>query len=216
MTSQEFTTIDLLRHGEVTGGACYRGSKNDPLSPLGWQQLYEAIGDYNIWNEIITSPLIRCKEFAEQLSQRRKLPLTVYDQLREIHFGQWEGRTVQELLANEPKKVAHYWRDPLNNTPPDGESLADFHKRIMAVWNKLLCNHWRQHLLIVTHAGTIRAILANVLAIPPNRFSRLDVPHASITRIEVMLSATGAYIPRLVFHNGSLKCSNPSSLRYNS
>lgn len=53
----DFTTVDLLRHGEPAGGKKFRGAVDDPLSPLGWQQMRAAVGDFRGWQTIVSSPL---------------------------------------------------------------------------------------------------------------------------------------------------------------
>ena len=70
MTNNQNTTafFDLIRHGEPAGGPMFRGSKDDPLSDTGWQQMNAAIRDDDQWDVIITSPLLRCRLFAEQLA----------------------------------------------------------------------------------------------------------------------------------------------------
>ena len=62
------TTIDLIRHGEPVGGSKYRGQTDDPLSEKGWEQMRAAVGDHRPWEAILTSPLARCRAFAEKLA----------------------------------------------------------------------------------------------------------------------------------------------------
>lgn len=45
----DFTTVDLLRHGEPEGGQMFRGAVDDPLSPRGWEQMRSAVGDCRAW-----------------------------------------------------------------------------------------------------------------------------------------------------------------------
>ena len=70
------TTVDFLRHGEANGGSYYRGSKNDPLTKLGWQQMNKAVAGQH-WDHIVSSPLQRCLDFAQQLSEQTKSPLHI-------------------------------------------------------------------------------------------------------------------------------------------
>src|SRR5690554_8149987 len=91
------TVFDLIRHGEPEGGPMYRGSKDDPLSEAGWQQMRDAITEVDIWDAIVTSPMLRCVHFAQELSDRYSIPLHKDERLREINFGEWEGRTADEI-----------------------------------------------------------------------------------------------------------------------
>ena len=64
------TVIDLIRHGEPIGGRRYRGhGVDDPLSEKGWSQMWQAVGNYNAWHHIITSPLQRCQQFPPAIEQ---------------------------------------------------------------------------------------------------------------------------------------------------
>ena len=94
------TLFDLIRHGEPAGGHMYRGHKDDPLSDLGWQQMRDAIQAGDQWDHILTSPLLRCREFAAELSKQQHIPLTVAHDFKEISFGDWEGKT-REQVAQE-------------------------------------------------------------------------------------------------------------------
>lgn len=99
------TIIDLLRHGDVEGGRKYRGQLDDPLSELGWNQLRTATINKQPWQHIITSPLKRCEKFANELAQTHSLPLQIDPKFKEVSFGLWEGKTAEELLNIEEKKL---------------------------------------------------------------------------------------------------------------
>ncbi|MEK7696673.1 MAG: alpha-ribazole phosphatase [Pseudomonadota bacterium] len=197
------TTIDLIRHGEPVGGSKYRGQTDDPLSEKGWAQMRAAVGDRRPWEAILTSPLTRCRVFAEELAVRLALPFEVDVRLMEIGFGEWEGRTAEELLATDPERLTRFWNDPVRHAPPGGETLAAFRDRILAAWEDILAHHAGRHVLIVGHAGTIRIAVCHVLDMPLDRLFRIQVPNAGITRIQVDMNGAGV-LPRLVFHAGQL------------
>lgn len=197
------TTIDLIRHGEPVGGRRYRGQIDDPLSDKGWRQMREAVADHAPWGRIITSPLSRCREFAEELAGRHSLPLEREPRLMELGFGEWEGRTAEELVAEDSERLFRFWSDPLNNRPPGGERLLDFRTRIVAAWESLLERHPGEHLLVVGHAGQIRMTLSHVLGMAPEAMFRIQVANASISRI-VVDHHGDERLPRLIFHGGGL------------
>jgi alpha-ribazole phosphatase/probable phosphoglycerate mutase len=185
------------------GGSKYRGQTDDSLSEKGWVQMRAAIGDRRPWNMILTSPLTRCRAFAEELAARLALPLGIDARLMEVGFGEWEGRTAEELLAADPERLARFWNDPMRHAPPGGETLVAFRDRILAAWEDILVRHAGRHVLIVGHAGTIRIVVCHVLDMPLDRLFRIQVPNAGITRIQVDINDTGI-LPRLVFHAGQL------------
>ena len=72
------TLIDLIRHGEPAGGRRYRGhGLDDPLTEKGWSQMWNAVGEFSAWQQIITSPMQRCQAFAHALGERHAIPVTV-------------------------------------------------------------------------------------------------------------------------------------------
>ena len=197
------TTIDLIRHGEPVGGRRYRGQIDDPLSDKGWQQMRDAVADHHPWQQVISSTLSRCAEFAGEVAQRHALPLQLDARLMEIGFGSWEGRTAEELMENDAETLRNFWSDPVNHRPEGAEALTDFRDRITSAWDDILTQHGGKHLLIVGHAGMMRMIIRHVLDMPLERMFRISVPNAGITRIRVDGEGDTA-LPQLVFHAGQL------------
>lgn len=197
------TTIDLIRHGEPVGGNKYRGQSDDPLSEKGWLQMRNAVGEHCPWNAIVSSTLSRCAAFASELAQRHALPLEFDARLMEIGFGEWEGRTAEQVTAQDPALLRRFWLDPLNNVPPGAELLTAFRDRVIPAWDEILARHSGKHILIVGHAGVIRMVVRHVLDMPLQRVFRLAVPNAGITRIRVESDGEQT-LPTLLFHAGAL------------
>ncbi len=197
------TTIDLLRHGEPIGGRKYRGQIDDPLSDKGWQQMRAAVGEHNSWQHIVSSPLSRCLVFATELSQQHGLPLSIEARFMEVQFGVWEGKTAEQLRADDPDVIERFKRDPVNQRPAGAEPLAGFSARVRAGWNDLLTAQSGKHLLVVCHAGVIRMVLAHALNLPLASSYRIDVPSAGLTRIKVQ-GVGAATQHQLLFHHGRL------------
>ena len=196
------TIIDLLRHGDVEGGRKYRGHQDDPLSELGWQQLRDNTKIKQNWNQVISSPLKRCAEFSRELADKHQIPLEIEQDFKEISFGLWEGKTAEELLAEDEVRIKKYWNDPVNVIPPQGEALSDFEKKILLAWNKMLNQYAGQHVLLLSHAGVMRIILCHILGMPLIELFKLDVALAKSSRIEV-ISDAGEIYPRLMFHGST-------------
>ncbi|ADC63611.1 histidine phosphatase family protein [Allochromatium vinosum] len=180
------TVVDFMRHGEPVGGRRYRGHGiDDPLSPLGWEQMRRAVGEHCQWDQIISSPLHRCRLFAAELAARHALPLAVDSAFREIGMGAWEGRSHQEIRASESERFAAFKRDPVAFRPPGSEPLGPFQCRIVAAYERQVAAYPGRRLLIVCHAGVIRAVLGHALDARPERWYRLQIGHATISRIRV-------------------------------
>ena len=180
---QEETRIELLRHGEPVGGRRYRGQLDDPLSERGWAQMWAAVGDRSDWQQIVTSPLQRCHAFATALGERHQLPVQNEVRFAEVGFGEWEDKTRAELEQLVPGQVGRFLRDPLIHRPPGAEPLDVFIARVHAGFDALLAACAGQSVLVVAHAGVIRAIMASVLEIPPAAMYRINVANAGITEI---------------------------------
>jgi len=198
-TSHPVTTIDLIRHGEPKGGVLFRGWRDDPLSRLGWQQMRNATAGYSRWDVIVTSPLIRCAQFAEELSNKVGIPMRIDERLKEIGFGEWEGRSPEILYQESPQLLNDFWNNPVECPPPDGEPMIRFQSRVESAWQEIQSVHAGRHLLIVAHGGVNRMIISRVLDIPLSHLFRLELPYAGISRIRIDQGC-----PRLVFHGGTL------------
>ena len=161
-------TVDFIRHGETHGGDILRGRVDPALTARGWTQMQKATGLSSQhapgeitpnWSEIISSPLKRCREFAEQVAANIKAPITVADQWQEIDYGDWDGMLVsewREIAADQFKK----FREDLSAlAPPNGENYLDFKDRVLSALEELSSKDDGSHVLVVTHGGVLRVRL---------------------------------------------------------
>ena len=180
------TYVDLLRHGETVGGTCFRGSTDDPLTELGWRQLWETIEkNESCWDRIITSPLIRCADFSKYLGQKLSIPVTHDEQFKEMHFGAWEGCSANDLMTIDADALSQFWNDPVSYTPPQAEPLLDFERRVMSGWQNILSRYSGERILLITHGGVIRLLLCHIHQRPLQRILEVEVGHASMHGIRV-------------------------------
>lgn len=191
------TIIDLIRHGEPESGSLYRGNRiDDPLSEKGWSQMWAAVEQPSAWQQIITSPLQRCRAFADALAEKQGLPVQVDQRLQEIGFGDWEGQTRAQIQERSQAEYDDFYRDPVNNRPHGAEPLDAFIERTGCVLEEAVRNHAGSHLLIVAHAGVIRALVTCALGANPGTMYRINIKNAGMSRI--LYGSRGA---RLEFHN---------------
>lgn len=177
------TTLDLLRHGEVEGGRIYRGQLDHPLSSVGWQQMRRAVSGKRPWQSIISSPLLRCSEFANELAEESGIPLVKDDRLLEIGFGVWQGLSRDVIRAQQSDRLRQFYRDPIRHRPEDAEPLEEFQARVSDCISALLRDYSNQHLLVVCHAGVTRAAMGYALSLPLPSLYRLSIDNASFTRL---------------------------------
>jgi probable phosphoglycerate mutase len=191
------TLVDFMRHGEPVGGRRYRGDGvDDPLSENGWQQMWSAVGERVPWQRVVSSPLQRCHAFALALAEKHRLPLSVEQRFREVGQGAWEGLTPDEIVQRDPDAYAAFHQDPCRNRPPGAEPLDAFGRRVARALEELLSACPGEHVLVVAHAGVIRAALGHVLQADPLAWYRVRVDNAALTRFR-----RGPYGNKLEFHN---------------
>jgi alpha-ribazole phosphatase len=183
------TQIDLLRHGSIDGPAALYGKTDVCLSEEGLKQMHSQVRNLcdPYPDNIISSPLRRCKEFADELALDHQLPLHIEDGFRECDFGEWDGIKFDNTSQQWPLMTS-FWQDPSHNTPPQGESLKAFHQRVVAAWDKLIEQFSQDYSLVICHGGVIRQILAHILPIDwqdGSLYSQLNIGYASLTRITV-------------------------------
>ena len=176
------TRIDIIRHGEPVGGRRYRGhGVDDPLTDRGWQQMWNALPKNPQWNHIVSSPLLRCLDFATALADRLSIETSIDDDFKEIGFGVWEGLTPDEITADDPEALERFLDDPINNRPEGAETLRDFSARICNAYNRVAEQHGGQRVLVVAHAGVARAICAHVLGLRLEHvYSRFRIEYGGI------------------------------------
>jgi broad specificity phosphatase PhoE len=182
------STFYLLRHGEVEGGTRFRGITDDPLSEKGWQQMSLRCNTIPEIQHIISSPLKRCSLFAHALSGKTVNSVEIFDELQEINFGRWEGKSVQQIEVHHAPELRAFWQDPVNNTPDEGEPLIQFRQRIVRCWHRIIHQYQNQKVLIISHAGVQKIILAEVLNMPLESIHKFEIPHACLSVINVYYS----------------------------
>jgi len=197
-----FATFDLLRHGKTAGGDIFRGVTDAPLSSAGWDQMLNALKNENEnekekWDAVISSPLIRCKRFARSVAHSLDIPFETDERLREYDFGDWDGKTYEEVLHTQHKEVEDFFANPEALTPPNGESYGRFKRRIIGYWEALQENTPPgKRILMVSHGGVILVILGYVLGLSHAHRS-IQMPYAGRSRIQFCHRSRSA---RLIFH----------------
>lgn len=184
------TRLYLVRHGAVEGMQRreVRGQRDVPLSARGRAQHAELV-DWLAARlapparplRILTSDLSRCRDLADALSRRLGLQLEDVPALREQHMGDWQGQTWEAITAREGRGVNDYWDDYWNAAPPGGESMATMAARLDAWWRAAAPTFANQDVVLVTHAGPIRALLAGFFGLPGGESLRFAPPAATAT-----------------------------------
>lgn len=178
------TVIDLIRHGEPVGGRRYRGHAiDDPLTEKGWSQMWSAVGDSPAWQQIISSPLQRCHAFAAALGEKHQINVSIEPRFKEVGFGAWEGLSHDEIKIDRAGEYQCFMNDPVHYRPQGAEALDDFILRVSTAYHEVITRYQGRHCLIVTHAGVMRAIIAQIVHADPVGLYRIKISNGGITRI---------------------------------
>jgi len=189
-------TIDLIRHGEVAGRKhVARGRTDNPLSDEGWEQLQAVKKCIGRVDKIATSPLKRCRLFAESCDE----PVLVLSDMQEIDFGDWEDKSADEVENQE--LLSRFFHDPCDFQAPNGEAFEMFTKRVLEAWETWLQQDMGEHRILLAHGCVIRVILAHLLDIPSNNFWNIVIDPAGWTRVSHLQGEK----PRVLFINRSVE-----------
>ena len=175
--------LDLLRHGETESGGGFRGRLDDALTGLGWQQMRAAVADQGPWDRVVSSPLRRCADFAIELAAQQQLTLEFEPDLRELDFGDWEGRSAADLMVDHSEDLGRFWNEPYGFTPPGGEPVAEFEARILGGVERLIDRCSGERVLLVTHGGVMRLLLAQARGWPREQLLQVEVAHGDLFAI---------------------------------
>lgn len=172
----------LVRHGQSEWNAEKRlqGQADIGLSENGIQQaeaLREVIQSIKPC-KAITSDLRRARHTASLLGFPGAVPTPG---LREISVGDWTGRLIPEIIADDPEGYAE-WRAG-TVSPPAGESWTQFVERVCGVIETYRGEQSISNLLVVCHGGVIRALLDHYLSMTPA--SIIPVGPASLTALRM-------------------------------
>ena len=181
------TGLWLLRHPRPEAeaeGRCY-GSRDWKLSETGVRQAH-AVAKFLAAEPlaaVYTSPRQRCREAARILAAGRHCPIETLDALRELDFGEFEGRRYEEIAALYPDLYRQWMEQPTTVRFPGGESFPDMCVRVATAARGLRARHAGQTIALVTHGGAIRILLAEALGMEPAHIFRLGQRHGAVNLV---------------------------------
>ena len=182
----------LVRHGATDWNSEGRiqGQSDPPLNEAGQRQARRlgmrlaSVPFAEAWS----SDLRRGSDTAAAILQGRDLRLQTMPDLREKHFGAWEGLTYREVEARYPDLYrSRLMTGDLSFAPPGGESDLQLYARAGAVADRLLQAHAGRggNLLVVTHGGTLRALVARLLDLPAQKMWGFRFANAGLSVVSL-------------------------------
>jgi len=126
---------------------------------------------------VYSSPSTRCTLLAQEISPNYQTD----ERLRELHFGDWEGKTWDTINQSDSK----LWMDDFVNVRiPGGESMLDLEKRVQDFFTTLSQKDYRK-IAIVTHGGVIRLLLTLQAQKPLNQCFEMKVDYSSVWKLRI-------------------------------
>lgn len=175
--------VYLVRHGQTAWnvGEIFRGRANIPLDETGKQEVHlagEALKDETL-HAIYSSPLSRSIETAENIAKFHDIPVTPFDAIIDISYGEWEGLENQEVKEKYPELHSLWHREPHKIKFPGGESLEEVRIRTMTGLEGLLLQHKDENFVLVAHRVPNKVICCALLGLDNSHFWRIQQDTAS-------------------------------------
>jgi probable phosphoglycerate mutase len=182
--------IFLVRHGETVENQQmrYLGTRDEPLASNGKRQARRAaaaLAKLPI-QAVISSPLRRAAETAAQIQKACKAELRLDSRLAESSFGRWEGLTREEVvhLGSRDAGLLARWESDPAWAPPGGESIQSVQKRVVLLAEELHGEFVGTSVVLASHVGPIKALLAAALGIPLQSSRRFFLDPGTISVVE--------------------------------
>lgn len=185
--------VTLIRHTrlQVAQGVCYGQSDVDIASTF-VQELALIRQKLSHWqfDAVFTSPLQRCAKLAQALAPDA---IRHDARLKELHFGDWE----MQAWADIPRDVFDVWaQNYATLSPPNGETFSELQGRGVAFLSEMQAQFPQGHIVVVTHGGMIRTLLAHTLNMPLKGLFRFTIDYGSLTQLDFCQT-----IPKIQFVN---------------
>ena len=183
------TRVILVRHGETDDNSCMKlsGHIDSKLSNLGLSQSQKTskfLKDYNI-DYIYSSPSSRAVDTIKDLAKEKSLDIIINDNLKEMNFGDFEGKTFKEIQSSYSEEFENMIKLGFEYKYPNGENLIEFHNRISLYIDNIIKKNRDKSMLICAHAGAIRCIISHLLSKSYEYHWNFKIDNCSVSVIEI-------------------------------
>jgi ribonuclease H / adenosylcobalamin/alpha-ribazole phosphatase len=189
------TTLILIRHGHtddtghVLAGGDGAGASLNAMGVDVAERLAKVLADLPAEpgpdvlgrpEVVITSPAARAQQTARLIAAGLGLPAVVDDDWNEVLAGDWQGRSIADIIQNWPDEY-RAWSQATDVRPPGGESFDRLAQRAALGADRVVQAHRGQTVVIVSHAGPIRALIGGALRADPIAARRLRIDPGSVS-----------------------------------
>jgi probable phosphoglycerate mutase len=143
---------------------------------------------------VFSSPLERAVETAEAIIAHHDLEIQISDDLGEVGYGEWAGRSLKELAKTDLSKRVQF--HPGGVRFPGGEAIYEVQARVVSALERISAQFDERVVAVVAHADVIKLAVAYYVGLPLDLYQRLSVEPASLTVIQ-----DGPLMPRLITLN---------------
>jgi broad specificity phosphatase PhoE len=186
-------SLIFVRHGHAAGtsGRCI-GHTDVALSALGRAEIERlADGPLAMPVALHASDLARASSSAATLGARWGLVPRLDARLRELSFGEWEGRTWDDIHVGDAARLDAWAGDWIGMRPPGGESFTDLVDRVAAWIDDVRPSAAAGDVVAVAHAGSIRAALCVAGVVPAARALEVRIDYAQVVRVDLNTTRSG-------------------------
>lgn len=179
----------LIRHTtpDIKAGICY-GQSDIDVAAIFETEADTVLRKFNGRSPevVYTSPSQRCLKLASTLAQAWECNSPTEDaRLMELHFGEWEMKSWLEIC---PQALERWGTSYIHEAPPGGETFLDLHRRVQDFLADLHAYHVVSA-AVVTHAGVIRAMLAEATGKPLSETFAFELSYGGVTHIQCQAQA---------------------------
>jgi alpha-ribazole phosphatase len=175
----------FIRHAETEMAGRYCGHSDPDLNPQGRAQLRGLAQSLSeeMLDTVYSSDLRRAANTAHAIAAGRNIPQVLRPALREIHFGDWEGMTWEQIERLDPEYAQNWVKSYPNLPAPSGESFEDFERRVLTEVNHLT-DRSRGPIAVVTHGGVLRVVLRHLCGYSESRAWEETQQYCCVVRYE--------------------------------
>ena len=181
------TKLYLIRHGLTEWNRQNRmqGMTDIPLCDEGIRQaldLSDRFKETKI-DVIYSSDLTRAYSTALIIAKHHNVTVNKDKLLRELHFGDWEGKTLNEL---KNLKEFNYWKKyPHTFIFPDGKYLKDIQNKMINFIERVIKNHIGENIFIISHGGSLKLIILGLMGLDISFYNKFTLFNASVSIIDI-------------------------------
>ena len=176
----------IIRHGQTDWNVegKIQGRQDIPLNDMGRRQA-RALADgmkSRPVASVYSSPQKRAMETAEAIAGPLGLTVKAVPQLMEIGYGDWEGRSAEDILTTDRELYESWWQHPATVAPLGGETLNQVDERCRQAWD-MIRSGMKGDTAVVAHGGTLAHFIVHLLEGQPEA-KEIVVSNASITTMD--------------------------------